>query len=190
MLGEHLLEEAPEVGGGHEGPVRGAQGEEAVGIDRLQPHRHLACCGGHHAGQEERREIVRHHQAGVAGEGGEQPSARAGRRLDVGEIGDVRAVEPRRVLGHAGEDEAVDAVVGPGVAAAQRLQDHQRLPQPPGLVRGAFQGEIPPQAAGGDHPVEDEGALPHRLGVAGTEADVGDRSHRSATIPDPEPRPP
>jgi hypothetical protein len=178
MLRKSFLKKAPEVIGGGEIPVRGSQRQETVGVHSLQPDGQPGSRGGEEARQEEDGRIVRHHHAGVPPEGFDQTLPGSGRRLHIRVIEDIRSRQPRRVAGHAVQHEAVMAIAGPAVAAAQRLEDHQRLAQPAGPINSPIQGEAPAQPAEGGHPVEDIGAVRADLAlVARAEADVGGCGH-------------
>ena len=182
MAGEASLEEATEAVRGREGVLSGPERQEPVRVQRLEADRHLLRGRGHHARNDECREVVRHADGGVAPQGAEQALARVARGLDVRIVGDAGAAEPARGVGHAVQDEAVQPVRGPGIAGAQRLQDDQRLAELPDPLERAVQGEVPADPPVRGHPVQDEGPVgPDRLVVQEPDAQRGDdaRGHQT-----------
>jgi len=76
------------------------------------------------------------------------------------------------VVFHSLDDKAVDAITGPLVTAAQRLENHQRFTQIAAMFESAVEGEVKAQAPRCDHPIEDIAAgVAQRLGVGIMDAD-------------------
>ncbi len=177
--GELALQEAPEVEGAAVGAVGRGQRQKAVRVHRLELDVEPARRRLDHPRQEEARELVGHHHRGVARQGGQQAPTGVARGLDVRVVADAGAGECAGVVGHPVENKAVDAVAGPGIVHAQRLEYQQRFAQLARPLERPIEAEVPRRAPGGDHPVEDEVAVAaHRGVVLGQDAELGD--HRSS----------
>jgi hypothetical protein len=156
VVGEGLLEEAAQGVGGGEVSLVEREGEEGVSVDDLKAVRELLGGGEGHAGEEEGGVVVGDGEAGALGEGAEEAAAVAGLSLDPGEVGDAALAGGAGVVGHAVEDEAVEAVGGPGVGDAERLEEEDGLLEEAGPVGGALEGGVVVEASLRGDPVEDE----------------------------------
>jgi hypothetical protein len=107
-----------------------------------------------HARQEELGELVAHHRARALGERLQQPAAVARLRLDVRVVRDPGPAVGRRVVGGAVEREAVQPVVRPRVAGAQRLEHDERPPPLGGEGERVLEREVVARAPGHHLPVE------------------------------------
>ncbi len=90
----------------------------------------------------------------------------------------VRRCEPAGVVGHAVQHEAVEPVARPFVAAAQRLEDHQRLAQLDGALDRAGRARNSTASAAGRSSSRGRSRRPGRGGAALTlpQAQLGDRA--------------
>ncbi len=153
LLRQPLVQVPPEVMRAGEGAAGRAHRQHAVGVHRLQQHAQLRAGAPQHARMKERRIVVGHDHGCLPRQRGEEPLPRTGRRLDVRIVGEARSAGPARMLEHPIQDEPVQPVAGPGVAAPQRLEHDQRLPQRDAPVDGAVEGEVPGEPAGRHHPI-------------------------------------
>ncbi len=128
MLAEHALHECPIESRGGERPSVVSERNQSIRVDGFEQHRQPRCRRGDHSGQEERRIPVGHDDAGVAGQRGEELVPVSARGFDVRIVERPALGRVPLVDGHAIEDELMQPVVRARVVAAQRLEDHERLP--------------------------------------------------------------
>ena len=146
----------------------GANGQEAARINRFETDgRDALNSGVNHAGEEEAGEIVGNDDARFRGKRRQKAFRVAGKRLDVGEVFDPGgAAKSADFFGHAVENKAVEAVAGPGIVEAKRLENQERQAKFGRPFQGAVQSEIPGEAAKRNHPVENIAAAGTRRKVA------------------------
>ena len=135
--------------------ARRAHRQQAVAVHGLEPAVQSCRGGREHARQEERRVVVGDDDRGVGGKPPEEALAGVRLRLDVGEVRHSQPPGRSAMLGHALQHEGMQAVAGPRVAHAQRLEDEQgqiEIARPP---RRLLQGEVVLEPPGRNHPVED-----------------------------------
>ncbi len=130
------------------------QGQQAVAVDHVEARGELVRRRGTHTRQEKGGTVVAHHDAGRFGEGAKQALAGSRFGLHVGEVGDAPLREFGGIVPHAFDQEGVQAIAGPGIVAAQWLEDQQRLIEVTGEGAGVLQGEIGATAPEGGHPVQ------------------------------------
>ena len=176
------LQEPAEVECPRERLRRRPQGQQPVRINRLQLDRQPVGGGLHHLRQKEAGVIIGDNDGGPLPQPRQQALAVAGLGLDIGVVGRRRAGEGVAVVGHPLQDEAVQPVTRPAIAATERLKDQQRPLEPFTPLRGPVQAEVVPRAAEGDHPVEHVlAALPRRAVVQSADANFRDaRRHGPA----------
>jgi hypothetical protein len=159
-----------------EQPVGDAHRQQPVAVDGLEPDRHLDRGGREHARQEEGRIVVRDDHTRPRRERREQPLARAGLGLDVGQVADPIPRKGGAVLRHALQHEGVQPVARVAIAAPQRLEHAERSIEFARQFRGALQREVRARPARRDHPVHDELAIAaERTVVGGPQAGGGNR---------------
>ena len=139
----------------------------------------LRCGGSGRRGQEESGEVVGDDGTRARGQSAEQALPRAVLRLDIliGRDGALGEVSP--VVGHAIEDEPVEAIRGPRVVDAQRFEDDERLAELMRPFQRALHCEVVARAPERSHPVQDVipiGAT--RFFMDAADAQRGDRRER------------
>ena len=150
------MQQAPEAVGGGLLLRRGGEGKEPVAVDHIKPNVEAGRSSGDHAGEEEGRKFVRDDEGSLCGEGIEQPPPLPDRGLQPGDVGDRPVGEGRLLIAHAVDDEAVDAVRGPAIAAAEGLEDDQGQAEGGRLLGGVLEPRVPAVPTGSDHPVENK----------------------------------
>ena len=91
-------------------------------------------------------------------------------KVKVRVIGDIPSFESRRGVGHAVDDETVQAVACPSVIAAKRLENHQRNTELARPVRRPLETKIESRTPRGDHPIDHPCAIrPNRSRVRGSD---------------------
>lgn len=127
-------------------------------------------------GEEERGEVVAHDHARVARERLEQGLAATRLALDEREVHDARLPQRLGVLGHALDDEAVEAIAGVGIVEPQRLEHDERRAELLTPRERTLEGVVVRQPARSGHPVEDVASRATRgRGHGGLGADGRDR---------------
>ena len=148
------VQEAAEGVRRRERPGRGAEREEPDPVDGLEREAERGRLPQRMREEVDRR-VVGDHDGGVLGQRRQQPLAGAGRGLDVGVVEDPGARQAPAVLRHPVDDEALHPVGGPAVVDAERLEHHQREPEPRRPLDRAVEGEAVARAPRRGHPVHD-----------------------------------
>ncbi len=143
-----LLHVAAERVRGRVDGARRAHRQQAVAVHGLEPAVQACRRGGEHAWQEEGRVVVGDDDRGVCGKTPEQALAGVRPRLDVGEVRHAQPPGSGPMLGHALQHEGMQAVAGPGVADAQRLEDQQGQVEIAAPTMPPVAGRSCPRAAG------------------------------------------
>ena len=131
-----------------------AQRHDAVAIDEV--NRDLTLRGdravvGRH---DERRVVVRDHEASLGREFNNQPAAGLLRCLDEGPIGDAEFLRRGRVVAHPFEHEGVMPGTRPRVVQLQTFVDHERLVQLAAHTQRVIERMIRVKPAKRLHPVQ------------------------------------
>ena len=127
MLRKLSLQEATKSKSGWKGLLCLPQRKQAIRVHHFHEHRDLPSLRGDHAGNKKAGELIGHHYAGVRCQSGEQAFACIWYGLQVRIVENFRALEPAGILCHSIECETVHPIACPGIPAAQRFQDNQRL---------------------------------------------------------------
>ena len=133
-------------------------------------------------GKKETGKIIGHDDGRICSERLEQAAACSGRWLHVGVIVNPVLCTSTRIVRHAVENKAMEAVISPWVATAKRFEDDKRFAERTAVLEGAVKSKIEGETPARDHPVQDviaRGA--HRPGMA--IANTNRRNRRQRILP-------
>ena len=160
---EELVDPRAQVGGSTRRRAEERQRHDAVAVHR--EHRGIRRTNqpGALSGYGKRRIVVAHHEHRAARKLRHQLSVERLFALDVGPVVDAERRRARPVVGHALQDEGVQALAGPGIAKPQPFVDDERLAELGRAARRVVERVAALEPAAHLHPVKDVvGRAPQR----------------------------